>query len=183
MFPFGIKECGIDAMRFTLCSYNIKQHFVSFDVGECFTNKKFFNKIFNATKFAIALAEVSEVVIADIKSLDDLKFSDNDRWLMSRLGKTVKAVKTSMENYNFHISTSALKSFFYGDLCDVYIEAVKVNRLKNMEEALVNCKVLTTCLAVGLQYMEPLHRFYQGNFDHTPLLTATSISKTVSMNL
>lgn len=154
MFPYGIKECGIDAMRFTLCSQNIKQHFISFDVVEAHTNKKFFNKIFNATRFATGNAENMAVVIKDIKTLDGLKLSDMDRWLLSRLGKTVKTVKSSMDSFNFHLATAALKTFFYGNLCDVYIETIKSNQMKKNEEGLVNCQVLNTCLAVGIDYLE-----------------------------
>lgn len=32
MFPAGIPECGADALRFTLCSHNIKSHFINFDI-------------------------------------------------------------------------------------------------------------------------------------------------------
>lgn len=159
MFNFGIKECGIDAMRFTLCSHNIKNHFISFDVKDCHTNKNFFNKIYNATKYANGMAEAMNVVIKDINSLEGLKLADMDRWLLSRLGSTVKLVKTSMENYNFHLATSALKSFFYRDLCDVYVETTKLNRLKENPEAKVNAIVLNTCLAVGLEYLEVFSPF------------------------
>lgn len=34
MFPEGIPECGADALRFTLCSHNIKSKFLSFTVCE-----------------------------------------------------------------------------------------------------------------------------------------------------
>ena len=166
MFPFGIKECGIDAMRFTLCSQNIKQHFISFDVADAFTNKKFFNKIYNATKFANTLAENMEIVIKDIKTLNGLKLSVMDRWLLSRLGKTVKIVRSSMDNYNFHLATAALKTFFYGNLCDVYLESIKANRLKKNEEGFINCQVINTCLAVGIDYLELFAPFVSAEIKH-----------------
>lgn len=161
MHPQGIKKCGIDALRFTFCSQNIKQHFINFDVTEAFNNRKFFNKIFNATVFANTLAENMGVVIKDVKSLDGLKFSKMDRWLLSRLGNTVATVKKSMDHYNLHIATAALKSFIYGNICDIYIEAVKSkdNRMKTNEEGSVNSKVVNTCLAVGVEYLEPFTPF------------------------
>lgn len=84
MFPLGIKACGIDALRFTLLSQNIKQHFISFDATEGFTNMKFFNKIYNATKFVTSMAESSRISIKDIRSLDGLKLSEMDLWILSR---------------------------------------------------------------------------------------------------
>jgi valyl-tRNA synthetase len=154
MFNFGIKECGVDALRFTLLSQNVKQHFISFDIIDAFTNSKFFNKIFNATRFANGIAEVVEVVIKDIETLDGLKLSDMDRWLLSRLANTVKIVNKSIENNNFHLAIAALKSFFYDDLCNVYVETAKINRLKLNPELKVNCYVLNTCLAIGLDQLE-----------------------------
>lgn len=154
MFPFGIKECGVDALRFTLCSHNIKQHFIGFDTSDCYTNMKFFNKIYNATKFATSFAESTKLVVKDIKSLNGLELSEMDRWILSRLGKTTIAFKESLDSYNFHLATAALKDFFYGDFCDVYLEATKVNRLKTDEKAIANCTVLNTCIAVGMSYME-----------------------------
>ena len=69
MFPNGIPECGTDALRFTLCSYNIKNHFINFDVNECHTNKLFFNKIWQATKYTISCADKLEL---NLKSLSNI---------------------------------------------------------------------------------------------------------------
>lgn len=154
MFPSGIKECGIDALRFTLCSYNLKNHFISFDVHDCFTNSKFFNKIYNATKFANTMAENSQVVIREIKTLDGVKLSDMDRWLLSRLGKTVRQVRSAMDSYNFHFATAALKTFFYDNFCNVYIETARINRMMRNELAKPNSIVANACLSVALNHME-----------------------------
>lgn len=159
MFEFGIKECGVDAMRFTFCTYNIKQHFISFDVHDCNANKNFFNKIHNAVKYAVGSAENAKVVIKDIKNFDGLVLSDIDRWLLSRMGKMVKNVKHTMNNYNFHFATISLKTFLYGEICNVYIEATKINRMKNNQESITNSIVLNACLGVGIDYMEPFTPF------------------------
>uniref|UniRef100_A0A182J499 valine--tRNA ligase n=1 Tax=Anopheles atroparvus TaxID=41427 RepID=A0A182J499_ANOAO len=57
MFPNGIPECGTDALRFTLCSSNIKNHFIHFNVQEAHTNKLFFNKIWQATRYTLSCLE------------------------------------------------------------------------------------------------------------------------------
>lgn len=71
MFPNGIPECGIDALRFTLCSYNIKNHFINFDVTECHTNKLFFNKIWQATKYTISCADRLELNLKSLNKIND----------------------------------------------------------------------------------------------------------------
>lgn len=56
-FPNGIPECGTDALRFTLCSHNITSRLINFDVTERNTNKLFFNKIWQATRFTLGAYE------------------------------------------------------------------------------------------------------------------------------
>ncbi|CRK86161.1 CLUMA_CG000141, isoform A [Clunio marinus] len=160
MYPKGIEECGIDALRLTLCSYNIKQHYISFNVSDCSKNKRFLNKIFNAIKFAMDSSENAKVIVRDIEYLNNTELSDMDLWLLSRLGNTTRTVKNAFENYNFHIAVSALKQFFYKDICDVYIEAVKVKRNNIEKSAVINAQVLSTCLAVGLDLMEPFTPYF-----------------------
>lgn len=67
MFPQGIPECGTDALRFTLCSHNIKSHFINFDIQEVHTNKLFFNKIWQATRYTIGFCERLNL---DLRSLE-----------------------------------------------------------------------------------------------------------------
>lgn len=52
-FPNGIPECGTDAMRFALCSYNLQSRDINLDIMRVQGYRFFCNKIWNATKFAI----------------------------------------------------------------------------------------------------------------------------------
>lgn len=153
MFPNGIQECGVDALRFTLCSQNTKQHFINFDVNECVTNKLFFNKIWQATKYAINYAENKDISVKNITDIDSKDLSTMDLWILSRLGNTIKTVKQSNEDYNFHLSTSALKNFFYSNFCDVYLETTKKD-LKDINRGYSSATILNLCLYSGLDLME-----------------------------
>ena len=77
-----------------------------------------------------------------------------DRWILSRLSSTLKACESSLENFNFHLATSALKTFFYSNFCDVYLETTKMNTHSSGPAAMSNCRVLAVCLAAGLSRME-----------------------------
>lgn len=154
MYPYGIKECGTDALRFTLCSYNIKNHFISFDIVDCHTNKLFFNKIWQATRYSIQFADRLKLNVGSLNNVSNLKLSEMDLWILSRLGNTLKIVNSSLEDYNFHLATAALKTFFYSNLCDVYLETTKVNLTRQNQEAVSNCHVLNICLAIGLDNLE-----------------------------
>jgi len=153
MFVNGIQECGVDALRFTLCSQNTKQHFINFDVNECVTNKLFFNKIWQATKYAIIYAENKNIKVKDIKNVDHGMLSSMDLWILSRLANTVKTVRQANDEYNFHLSTSALKNFFYNNFCDVYLETTK-NDLKEVNRGISSAHILNLCLSIGLDHLE-----------------------------
>lgn len=120
MFPTGIQECGTDALRLTLCSHNIKSHFINFDVSECYTNKKFLNKIWQATRYTLGAVEKAKFPIKNF-SFDNMKLSTMDRWILSKLAETVEICSKSLNIYNFHTAVFALKTFFYTHLCDIYL--------------------------------------------------------------
>jgi valyl-tRNA synthetase len=48
-----------------------------------------------------------------------------DRWILSRLNKTAKAVNHALATYQFHEAVQLLYHFFWDDFCDWYIELVK----------------------------------------------------------
>ncbi len=129
LFPNGIPECGTDALRFTLCSQDIKSHFVDFDVNKCHANSRFFNKIWQATRYTITSHERYNLHVHDAVELKELELSDMDRYILSRLSNAMVKIDKSMDSYNLHIATGAIKGFFYGDLCDVYLVSSRSNFL------------------------------------------------------
>lgn len=128
MFPNGIQECGTDALRFTLLSHNIKNHFISFDVAACHTNKLFFNKIWQAMRYTLAAAKNLGVSLHEFETMDRVDLSMWDRWIIGRLAETLTSCSDCHENYNFHTATAALKQFFYQNLCDVYLVSKRIFR-------------------------------------------------------
>lgn len=152
MFPNGIQECGVDSLRFTLCTQNLKQHFINFDVNECITNKLFFNKIWQATKFSINYADKKGVLVTDVKDVDEKLLNYMDLWILSRLGNTIETINQCMENYNFHLATAALKNFLYFNFCNVYLETTK-DFIADENQGKETAKVLSLCLAIGVKYM------------------------------
>lgn len=53
-----------------------------------------------------------------------------DKWILNRLGKTVCIIDVAMDEFNFHTATAALKTFFYQNLCDVYLVSTLAQILK-----------------------------------------------------
>lgn len=52
-YPNGIPECGTDAMRFALCSYNLQSRDINLDILRVQGYRFFCNKLWNAAKFAL----------------------------------------------------------------------------------------------------------------------------------
>jgi len=121
MFPKGIQECGTDALRFTLMSHNIKSHFISFDVDACYTNKLFLNKIWQAMRFTLGSAKSLGISLDQFETLEGVTLGVWDRWIIGRLAETLSTCSQSYTTYNFHLATAALKTFFYQNLCDIYL--------------------------------------------------------------
>ncbi|KAH8306982.1 hypothetical protein KR044_002211 [Drosophila immigrans] len=170
MFPKGIQECGTDALRFTLLSHNIKNHFINFDVDACHTNKLFLNKIWQAMRFTLNSAKSLGISLHDFETMDSVTLSMWDRWIIGRLAETLKVCSQSYSSYNFHLATAALKQFFYQNLCDVYLETTKAAISSKENSAFVNVATLTACLSWGLQAMAPFTPFVASELlQHVPL--------------
>lgn len=121
LFPKGMPQCGTDALRFTLCSHNIKSHFINFDISECYTNKLFLNKIWQAMRFLLNAAETLQESLNYIDESNIMELGNWDLWILSRLSTTLDNCQQSCEQYDFHMTTAVLKQFLYGNLCDVYL--------------------------------------------------------------
>lgn len=52
-YPNGIPECGTDAMRFALCSYNTQSRDINLDILRVQGYRFFCNKLWNAARFAL----------------------------------------------------------------------------------------------------------------------------------
>src|SRR4051794_12955747 len=48
-----------------------------------------------------------------------------DRWILSRLGRTIAATAGRIEAYDFSRASLGLYDFVFGELCDWYLELIK----------------------------------------------------------
>ncbi|XP_064541252.1 valine--tRNA ligase, mitochondrial [Drosophila montana] len=178
MFPNGIQECGTDALRFTLLSHNIKNHFINFDVAACYTNKLFLNKIWQAMRFTLGSAQSLGISLNEFETMEGVNLDMWDRWIIGRLAETLSICSDCSTNYNFHMATSALKHFFYQNLCDVYLETTKAAIRARSHSAYVHVATLTACLSWGLQAMLPFTPFVAGELlQHVPLNIELKLSQ------
>lgn len=147
-----IDEYGADPMRFTLAVLAAQGRDLKLDVRFFDTYKKFANKIWNAARFVLMNLEGFEKIDIEISKL---KLAD--RWILSRLQKTIEKVTENLDSYDFNIAATQIYNFFWDELCDWYIEAVK-NRLKSEDRKLVQ-NVLVYVLDSSLKLLHPFMPF------------------------
>ncbi|MGQ9566048.1 MAG: valine--tRNA ligase [Candidatus Bathyarchaeales archaeon] len=79
---------------------------------------RFQRKLWNAARFVSLLLE-------NYKPAKKPKLELLDKWLLSRLEKTVKKVTDAFENCQFNIAVEETRNFTWHEFCDQYIEAAK----------------------------------------------------------
>jgi len=94
--------------------------------------RNFGNKLWNASRFAF-------MNLAD-HTLESLQWRaprgkqpSMDRWILGRLGETVRTVTESLESFRYTSACKVLYDFIWHDYCDWYVEMVKT-RLRDHHE-------------------------------------------------
>lgn len=120
-----------------------------FDLG-----RNFANKLWNATRFALGTLAKAEVQPAGMDvSLRDAPLVD--RWILTRLHRSVHAVEDSIESFHFNSLTEALYDFAWRDYCDWYLEAIKPTVHADARQ----CQVLLSMTDALLRILHPVMPF------------------------
>jgi valyl-tRNA synthetase len=163
----AIDSHGADAMRFTLASMttdtqDIRMPVVSMtlpDGRQANTSPKFdngrnfCNKLWNASRFALMNLEG-----LDPAKFDPEKIDITDRWILSRLAKTISEVTEALEQYKYSEPLSSLYRFFWNDFCDWYLEWAKP-RMQDERKKPIAQNVLAFVLDQTLRLLHPFVPF------------------------
>jgi valyl-tRNA synthetase len=116
---------GADALRFGLLAMSSTQD-VRFSDAKVQQGRDLANKLWNASR--LILLNAADVSPAPRPTCVE------DRWLLSRLERTVASVTEKLETYDFAHAVQEAYSFFWRDLCDWYLEIVKPRLYEGEEE-------------------------------------------------
>jgi valyl-tRNA synthetase len=107
---------GADALRFGLLAMSSTQD-VRYSDPKVEQGRDLANKLWNASR--LILVNAAEVEPAP------RPLHVEDRWILSRLERTIASVTERLEAYDFAHAAQEAYSFFWSELCDWYLEMVK----------------------------------------------------------
>ena len=123
--------------------------------------RNFANKLFNATRFA--LKSIDETGAAPARSSDGKppraddgpRLSLLDRWMLTRLYRTLRTVEEAIAHYQFSRYAEAMYDLIWRDFCDWYLEAVKPTIRDDPHQQ----RVLRTALGAMVRMLHPICPF------------------------
>ncbi|MFD5937188.1 MULTISPECIES: valine--tRNA ligase [unclassified Streptomyces] len=145
---------GSDAVRFTLAKGANPGTDVPIGEDWVQASRNFANKIWNATRFALMNGATVE---GELPAPEQM--SATDRWILSRLNKTVEQVDAYYEDFQFSKLSEALYHFAWDEVFDWYVELSKTTFFAGGEGAKVSGRVLGEVLDVTLRLLHPVVPF------------------------
>jgi valyl-tRNA synthetase len=125
-FPQGIEAHGTDALRLTFASLATQSSDLRFDLARVGGYRNFCNKLWNASRFVLMMAEDENGAPLDPQLLSgEVAPGVADRWILSRLGQTLAKVEAGFAEYRFDFAATALYEFTWYEFCDWYLELTK----------------------------------------------------------
>ncbi|HUV06012.1 MAG TPA: valine--tRNA ligase [Armatimonadota bacterium] len=150
-----IDKYGADALRFALIQQAGKGQDIRFSAGRVEAIRNFCNKIWNMSRFVLLNLDTESGKPPEAPSRDRLR--DEDKWILSRLQKTIAAVSKGLEGYDMDDAARALYDFLWSEYADWYIEIAKP-RLQGDERPVVQY-VLCHVLESSLRLLHPIMPF------------------------
>lgn len=160
-----INKYGADAMRYNLLTLITNNQDVKFDANIDKKTKElidsprteaarsFVTKIWNASRFV-------QMNLAGYTPGAPKAETPEDAWMLSRLARTVAFATDALEHYEFGEYARTTQAFFWGDVCDWYIELCKGRLLDGSdEEKLQVQRNLVFVLDCALRIMHPMMPF------------------------
>jgi valyl-tRNA synthetase len=149
-----LERYGTDALRFVLATGGAPGNDMRISDERLEGGRNFANKLWNAARFVIS--SLGDAVVEPPPLAGREAMPLEDRWIMSRLHRTAAEVEKLLGDFQVGEAGRRLHDFFWGELCDWYIEMAKV-RLKADDRSPL--PVLAHVLDASLRLLHPFMPF------------------------
>ncbi len=147
-----VQKFGADAFRMgMLRQMRLEGQEVRFQESRCEEARNFNNKIWNATRYLLALPE-APLGAMTLPAPASLTLAD--RWILTRLHDTIVEVGAKLDGYDFGSTAETLWRFVWYELCDWYVEATKSD-----SNAPTRATVLSFVLNNAMRLLHPVAPF------------------------
>jgi len=171
-----LEKYGTDALRFALSTGTSPGNDIKLTPAKLEGGRNFANKLWNATRFIIRNIKPTDTSMEIQWNLLPVE----DRWILSRLSRTVSSVTGLMEDFQFGEAQRQIHDFLWGEFCDWYIEIAKIRPGSTDKGVVSPLPVLVYVLETSLRLLHPFMPFiteelWQRLKRHLPGLEAESI--------
>jgi valyl-tRNA synthetase len=154
---------GTDALRFTLTALSAIGRDIRLSAERITGYRNFANKVWNAARFVL-LNQVPSSKF-QVPRKEDLGLAD--RWILSRLQKTIGEVRQALDEYRFNEVAAAIYQFTWHEFCDWYLELSKISlESKDTAEQERTKAVLATVLDAIMRLLHPVMPFISEEIWH-----------------
>ncbi|MBV9343095.1 MAG: valine--tRNA ligase, partial [Acidobacteria bacterium] len=165
-----IRKYGTDATRFTLAAMSSPGTDIAFSEKRTDGYRAFANKIWNAARFMFlnidrlepdSRATLLEQPSRGAAGIPGFRAATlEDRWILSRFNGIARQVNQSLAAYRFDEAANFIYDFFWGELCDWYIELIKPRLAPDpKDDARTACGNLAALFEASLRLLHPLMPF------------------------
>jgi valyl-tRNA synthetase len=154
-----IERFGADALRFSLIQQTGMNQDIRFSDKRVEDARRFCNKIWNASRFVIMNLEGFDPSVFQRDNKGEVEPSLEDRWILSRMNRVIKAVNDGFATYNMDDAARSLYEFIWSEYCDWYVELAKPRLQGNDKERAHVQSILWRVLDTTLRLLHPIMPF------------------------
>ncbi len=164
---------GTDAFRFTLAAFTAQGRDVRMSEERIEGYKFFVNKIWNATRFSMMNLEDYDAVLPVCPEDGSIA----DRWIRTRMNRTVAEVIRGLDEYRFNDAAAAVYQFVWHEFCDWYLELIKpvLYGGENPAGRRAAQQTLLTVLTASLKLLHPFMPFLTEEIWQTLVADGSSV--------
>ncbi len=130
------EKYGADAFRLSILrQMRLESQEIRYQESRCEEARNFNNKIWNATRYMLALPEGLPPAMT-LPAAGELTLAD--RWILTRLRQTVLRMGALLDAYDFGGAAETIWRFLWYEFCDWYLEATKEEENRKTRAAVLS---------------------------------------------